>query len=120
MTEAINIPANVCPYSMPPSYKCQQHLVCVKNIKASRPTAKYHKSKSSWDYINIASVDYFLDDWRDVLTEENISQALRQCIKYRDESCTEYLTLNFGEMTLRIKGVDEACSVIRGLEVWRI
>lgn len=78
----------------------------------------YHLTSKEWSYPDIYSIDYFLEDIKDELTESNISENLKILKAQRDSMKIEFdeVKLKFGDYTLGIQGIDEAVSTIRGLE----
>ncbi|WP_130807933.1 hypothetical protein [Senegalia massiliensis] len=76
----------------------------------------YHKSKLSWSYPEIESIDYFLEDFKEELTEINLEDNILLLETYRDELKTKPVILTLGICELEIQGLDEAVTVLRGLK----
>lgn len=72
--------------------------------------------KMKWSYKEIISIDYFLEDFKEHLTAENVKINLQTLTRYRDDLKEESINLIFKKCILEIRGLDEACTVIRGLE----
>lgn len=76
----------------------------------------YHLSTMEWSYNDITSIDYFLADFKNELTKDNVTDNLKLLADYRDRLTQEELILVFGNCKLKVKGIDEVVATIRGLE----
>lgn len=76
----------------------------------------HHLSSMEWSYPNIMSIDYFLEDFKNELTCNNVNHNLEFLKDYRDKLKQDAVILTFGKCKLVIQGIDEAVGTIRGLE----
>ncbi|PAQ15110.1 hypothetical protein CD798_07580 [Bacillaceae bacterium SAOS 7] len=78
-------------------------------------TTGYHLSSMHWSYPDIISIDYFLEDFKNELTKNNVEDAIEFLEEYRRNLREDAVTLFFGKSSLEIQGIDEADITIRGL-----
>ena len=78
---------------------------------------KHDLSRRNWKYPDILNIDYFLEDFKNHLTAENVNYSIRVLERYVENLEQDAIVLTFRKHTLEVKGIDEAVRTLRGLSL---